>query len=137
MAEAEFKTGWMKRIFYASGSVVTGDRMANAIVHYAEVLAQRDASDTIDIPITLSSGESGRAQVLLGPGSQLVVVPEEGTDERPEDEDTIAELERRARSHGSPRALASDEDDRAAYNNDYGSDFSSSDFSSSGFADSD
>jgi hypothetical protein len=127
----------MKRIFYASGSVVTGDRMANAVVHYAEILAQRDASDTIDIPITLSSGEPGRAQVLLGPGSQLVVVPEEGTDEHPEDDATIAELERRARSHGSPRALASDEGDHAAYINDYNSDFSSSDFSSSSLGEGD
>lgn len=116
----------MKRIFYASGSVITGDRMADAIVHYAEVLSQQDSSDTIDIPITLSSGEAGRAQVLLGPGSQLVVVPEEGAAEEPEDLETITELESRARTHGSPRPQASGEDDRAAYNNDYSSDYSNS-----------
>lgn len=121
----------MKRIFYSSGSVVTGDRMADAIVRYAEVLSRQDSSDTIDIPITLSSGEPGRAQVLLGPGSQLVVVPEEGADEEPEDADTIADLEYRTRSHGSPRPRASGEDDRVEYTNDYNSDYSSSAYSES------
>ena len=113
----------MKRIFYASGSVVTGNRMADAIVHYAEVLSRQDSSDTIDIPITLVSGESGRAQLLLGPGSQLVVVPEEGAADEPEDVETIAELEGRARTHDSPHPHPSGEVDRAAFTNDYSSDY--------------
>jgi hypothetical protein len=118
----------MKRIFYSSGSIVTGDRMAIAIVRYAEVLAQSESSDTIDVPITLASGEEGRAQVLLGPGSQLVVVPEENVDETPEDDATIAELESRTRSHSSPRPLASEENDGGQYGSDYSSDFSTSNF---------
>jgi hypothetical protein len=116
----------MKRIFYSSGSIVTGDRMATAIVHYAEILSQSESSDTIDVPITLPSGEEGRAQVLLGPGSQLVVVPEESAGEAPEDEATIAELENRARTHSSPRPLASDERESRHYGTEYSSDFSNS-----------
>jgi hypothetical protein len=105
----------MKRIFYASGSVVTGDRMAEAIVHYAEILAMRETSDTIDVPIALDSGSMGRAQMLVGPASQLVVVPEEGAFEEPEDDDTLEELRRRGISHGSPKALARDDGDSTDY----------------------
>jgi hypothetical protein len=116
----------MKRIFYSSGSIVTGDRMATAIMHYAEILSQSEDSDTIDVPITLESGEEGRAQVLLGPGSQLVVVPAESVDDAPEDDATIAELESRARTHSSPRPLASDDNESRQYGSEYNSDFSNS-----------
>jgi hypothetical protein len=105
----------MKRIFYSSGSVITGDRIAETIVHYAEVLALRDTSDTIDVPIALASGEVGRAQLLIGPASQLAVVPEEldvdvDVDDV-NDPETIAELERRIALHGSTRPQASDTTD--------------------------
>jgi len=100
----------MKRIFYSSGSVVTGDRIAEAIVHYAEVLAQRDTSDTIDVPIVLTSGRSGRAQLLLGPASQLAVVPEETTVTDPEDIEILADLHQRIALHGSTRPQASNGD---------------------------
>ena len=96
----------MKRVFYSSGSVVTGDRTAEALVGYAEVLAVRAASDTIDIPIQLDDGSVGRAQFLIGPASQFVVVPEDGTPPGPDDEDTIAELSRRTNSLSSPHPQA-------------------------------
>ena len=105
----------MKRIFYSSGSVVTGDRMAKAVVHYAEVLATRDTSDTIDIPIALGKGKAGRAQMLIGPASQLVVVPEPGIAEQPEDDVTINDLNSRSARLGSPRPLASDDGDNTDY----------------------
>jgi hypothetical protein len=99
----------MKRVYYASGSVLTGDRMAEALVHYAELLAMRETSDTADIPIVLEDGSIVRAQLLIGPASQLAVVPEEGDDEGPEDEDTIAELSRRTRALSSPHPQAIDD----------------------------
>ena len=97
----------MKRIYYASGSLVTGDRIADALVRYAEVLAMRDASDTVDIPIALQSGAAGRAQLLIGPASQLVVVPEEGAAEIVEDEATIEEFQHRSALLSSPRPTVS------------------------------
>jgi hypothetical protein len=99
----------MKRVYYASGSVLTGDRTADAIVHYAEELASKESSDTIDIPVALGDGEIGRAQLLIGPASQLVVVPEPGEDAGPDDEATLEELSRRRRSMSSPHPQASDE----------------------------
>jgi hypothetical protein len=99
-------TGLMKRVYYSSGSILTGDRTADVLVRYAEALAVRTASDTIDIPIQLNNGSVGRAQFLIGPASPLVVVPEDGLPAGPEDDDTIAELSRRTRSLSSPHPQA-------------------------------
>jgi len=105
----------MKRIFYSSGSVVTGDRIAEAIIHYAEVLALRDTSDTIDVPIALGSGRIGRAQLLIGPASELAVVPEETDVDDPDDAETLAELEHRIQLHGTTRPQASADSDPTDY----------------------
>ncbi|MCU1550666.1 MAG: hypothetical protein JWR36_1226 [Glaciihabitans sp.] len=105
----------MKRIYYASGSVLTGDRMADAIVAYAAALAIREFSDTIDIPVSLPNGSEARAQLLIGPASQLVVVPEPEAREAAEDEETIAELLSRARALSSPHPQAVDEADSPYY----------------------
>ena len=110
MASVRRDTGLMKRIFYSSGSVVTGDRIAEAIIHYAEVLALRDTSDTIDVPIALESGRVGRAQLLIGPASELAVVPEESDLADPDDSESVAELQRRIILHGSTRPQASNGD---------------------------
>jgi hypothetical protein len=93
----------MKRVYYSGGSVLTGDRTADAVVRYAGALATRAASDTIDIPISLTDGSVGRAQLLIGPASQFVVVPEEHALAGPEDNKTIAELSKRTVALASPR----------------------------------
>jgi hypothetical protein len=91
---------------------------------YAEVLALRDTSDTIDVPIALRSGEVGRAQLLIGPASQLVLVPEEPDEdatspvEEIEDEATLRELDRRTALHSSPHPLANDDADTTDYDAD-------------------
>jgi hypothetical protein len=112
----------MKRVYYASGSVLTSDRMAEAIVRYAGALATRDGSDVIDIPISLGDGRTARAQLLIGPASQLVVIPEAEAEEGPEDEATIEDLAQRAHRLSSPHPRASDEstDSSFAEGDDFG-----------------
>lgn len=105
----------MKRIFYASGSVLTGDRMAETIVKYAGALASRELSDTVDIPISLGDGTAARAQLLIGPASQLVVIPEPNEQDVPEDETTIEELEKKVRQLSSPHPHPADGDLTSAY----------------------
>jgi hypothetical protein len=108
----------MKRVYYSSGSILTGDRTADVLVRYAEALAVRTASDTIDIPIQLKNGSVGRAQFLIGPASQLVVVPEDDLPPGPEDDETIAELSRRTRSLSSPHPQAMEQLGNPYYSDD-------------------
>ena len=84
----------MKRIFYASGSVVTGDRTAAAVLAYARALAMRETSDSIDIPVVTPAGTEGRAQLVIGPASQLMVVTEVMDRDELDDDDAIAAIDK-------------------------------------------
>lgn len=101
----------MKRIFYASGSVVTGDRTAEAVLRYAQVLAQRSGSDVIDIPVLSDGGTVGRAQLLIGPVSELMVVTEVPRHAEFDDEETLARIDFRIEGLLRPKAQPVDESD--------------------------
>lgn len=96
----------MKRIFYAGGSVVTGDLTADAVLRYAQALAQREASDIIDIPIFVAGGSSGRAQLLIGPTSQLLIATETPRHEEVDDVAFLQQIDDKMewllRSKGQP-----------------------------------
>lgn len=66
----------MKRIYYSSGSVLTGDFIADAILDYAELLASRHSSAKVDFPVVLLNGDPGHAQLLIGPVMTLMTVSE-------------------------------------------------------------
>ncbi|NEM90483.1 hypothetical protein [Galbitalea soli] len=111
----------MKRIYYASGSVVTGDRTADAVVRYAEALASRVTSDTIAVPVRLADGTAGIAQLLIGPASQLVVVPEPQLTDETDDEAVLDELSLKTLRLSSPHPQPIDAQPNVYYaeGNDY------------------
>src|SRR3954452_22763013 len=78
--------GWcMKRIHYASGTLVTGDAIADVLVRYAASLGSNNAAADVHAPALLDSGRIGEVQLLLGPSSQILAEDEPG--DRPELED--------------------------------------------------
>ncbi|CAN5372399.1 hypothetical protein BH11ACT4_BH11ACT4_05050 [soil metagenome] len=62
----------MKRILYASGSVVTGDAVAHSLVRYAATLARAGSADTITIPV-VKDRKLATVEMLIGPSSQLIL----------------------------------------------------------------
>lgn len=75
----------MKRILYANGSVLTSDRIADAVVRYATALAGANAADNIRFPV-VKDGQPGFVEMLIGPASELMVEeagddPDAGFDE--------------------------------------------------------
>ncbi|ROQ40729.1 hypothetical protein EDF46_0090 [Frondihabitans sp. PhB188] len=110
----------MQRITYASGSIVTGDRIADAIGRYAQALALNEKSDLVSFPIVLASGLTATAKILIGPASQLLMVPEPSDYDDVEDAGVVADIERLTAALGMPRPLTEDDpeiDD--AYPTDY------------------
>jgi hypothetical protein len=101
----------MKRIFYAGGSVVTGDRTAEAVLTYAQALAQRDASDVIDIPIFAGEGTYGRAQLLIGPTSELLIATEVPRHKEVEDDEFLKHIEEKLETLLRPKSQPIDVDD--------------------------
>jgi hypothetical protein len=111
----------MQRIYYATGSILTGDAIAAAVLAYAEALAKSPLADTIHIPfVQEQTGEREVATLLIGPASQLMFVPEpDGEHAEPVDGELVEELERRALVIGSPRPIAQDIDAAVMVSEDY------------------
>jgi hypothetical protein len=100
----------MERIYYASGVVQTGSSISRALLSYAELLSRHKASATVDIPVRRPDGSEGRANLLIGPASQLL---SESYDEQPEltDEKLVAEIEAKTRRlMGGPAGPLDDAD---------------------------
>ncbi|TFC96845.1 MULTISPECIES: hypothetical protein [Cryobacterium] len=69
----------MKRIFHPGGSIVTGDELADAVMHYAEALTRRSQVDVVDFPILGEFGTLDRAQILIGAPGGLTCVGAESS----------------------------------------------------------
>jgi len=93
----------MRRVYYSSGSMLTGDAIAHAVLEYAEALAKDGRADIVEIPVVLASGSTGMATLLIGPSSQLASVTEESELRIPLDDSLVDELRQRTMRLGSPR----------------------------------
>lgn len=71
----------VKRILYASGSVLTSDQIADVVIEYAQELAKLETSATVTIPTFIEDGSVHEAQLLLGPASQLASLDEDSPSE--------------------------------------------------------
>jgi hypothetical protein len=81
----------MRILSYSGESVVTTDGVGEAVVDYARALIADNSTDVIDIPILFET-EQLTASLVLGPASQLIVVPSRETNVELRDEMTIARL---------------------------------------------
>lgn len=93
----------MRRVYYSSGSMLTGDEIAHAVLEYAEALAKDGRADIVEIPVVLPSGGAGTATLLVGPSSQLASVTEESSLLAPSDDALVDDLRDRTMRLGSPR----------------------------------
>lgn len=85
----------MRRLQYASGYVLTGDRTCKAVLRYARALAEARKSDVVSVPVVTDAGSFGLAHMLLGPASEIYSTPVENAVAEPEDDDIIEDLEQR------------------------------------------
>lgn len=110
----------MQRITYASGSILTGDRIADAIGRYAQALALNEKSDMVSFPVVLDSGETAVAKILIGPASQILMIPEPSRYDDVDDDAVVAEIERLT---GSLHMSRPEAEERADVDDAYPTDF--------------
>lgn len=84
----------MDRIHYAGDSVLTGTKIAQTLLEYAQALAKNGASATVEIPTREPDGSIGRSKLLIGPASQLIADAEESPDDEIVDDELVAHFER-------------------------------------------
>ena len=87
----------MRRVAYAGGSFLTGDRIADALLDYAATLARAGQADRVSIPALGTDDEILAFDLVVGPASQLISEPIEFAGEELDDDALITELERRGR----------------------------------------
>jgi hypothetical protein len=102
----------MKRIAYAEEWLTTDDRVADLVLEYARALARNGTADTVTVPV-VDGSTVRRAQFLIGPASQIIVV--ESDERRPADldagvEPAVADLEARLHRLRMPQPVAYDDD---------------------------
>ena len=97
----------MRILSYSGESVVTTDGVGEAVVDYARALIADHSTDVIDIPILFETEEL-TASLVLGPASQLIVVPAHAVDVELRDEMTIARLRAKTAALGPHTVVPSE-----------------------------
>ncbi len=65
----------MKKVSYAGGSFVSGDRIVEAVSRFAAAIANAERAAQIEIPAVDVDGRVQKIGVVLGPASQLFSEP--------------------------------------------------------------
>lgn len=95
----------MHKIHYAGDTIVTGSEIARGLLDYAQALSQVSASATIEVPTVEADGRRGRAELLIGPASQLSAHEEDSDAEELTDSDLVERMRdasHRLREFGMP-----------------------------------
>lgn len=69
----------MKNLVYGSSPILVSDDVADAVVHYASILATGRLSDVVAIPTVTTMGLPSKTHVVLAPG--IPVMSEEAPDD--------------------------------------------------------
>ncbi len=99
----------MKRIYYAGASLLTGERIAESVLRYAEALAKAGSAEEIAVPSITEDGKREAVMLLVGPASQLLA-EDEGSRTDLEDPLFVAELDRKIRALGVSQAQPVEQD---------------------------
>jgi hypothetical protein len=94
----------MKRIHYASGSLLTGDDIADVLMRFAAALAQHSDAAEVRAPAVVEGGHTGEVLMLLGPASQILAEDEEFAGVELRDEEFVTEFEHKIAALGPQRA---------------------------------
>jgi hypothetical protein len=86
----------MDRIHYSGDSILTGSKIAHALLDYAQALAQVGTSDTVEVPTVHEDGTPGQSNILIGPSSQLISDVETSGFDDVVDDALVADLEGKA-----------------------------------------
>ena len=99
---------------------MTTDGVGEAIVDYARALIAENSADVVDIPVVLDDEEL-TASMVIGPSSQLLVVPSHDAEVALRDELTIARLRAKTAALGPHRVVPSE--DGVTYRDELAYDF--------------
>jgi hypothetical protein len=86
----------VQRLWYANAEFLTDDRVADALMAYASVLAIVESADVVRIPGVDSVGKVRSFQLILGPASQILAVDTDEASVLMDVDGAVDELRRRS-----------------------------------------
>jgi hypothetical protein len=92
MQRHPFDPVYMKRVSYAGGSFVSGDRIVDAVSRFAAANANARRTAEVQVPAMDLDGAVQKIGIVLGPASQLFSEPVIAQDEL-EDEEFVERIE--------------------------------------------
>jgi hypothetical protein len=101
----------MQKLYYASGYILLGDAIGDAVMDYARALADVGKSDLVTVPSLSDEGLRGTTRILIGPSSQIFAAPalDRGVDL--DDEEAVESMRKKTARLLPARPQPSDDDD--------------------------
>jgi hypothetical protein len=96
----------MRKLYYASGSVILSDSVCDAVLNYARQLAQAKQSDLVTVPALSDEGAQGMTTLLIGPASALFAAPALDRGMDLDDEEAVAVMREKIARLLPPTAAA-------------------------------
>lgn len=96
----------MRRLYYSSGFVLTGDVVCKAVLRYAQALADTGKADIVAVPVITDGTTTGHAHFLVGPSSQLFSMPAASDGDDPFDAGIVDDLVAKTRALQPSRPAA-------------------------------
>ena len=87
----------MMTLHYTGERVLLADDVCEAVLLYAQALADTQSSDVVSIPVVAEDGTVANAEFLLGPASQLYATRAPDRLDQPDSTEAVGELSRRTR----------------------------------------
>jgi hypothetical protein len=88
----------MKLLTNSNGSYLTGDEIADAVLHYGLLLTRRHDVDLVNVPFVDNDGAVHRVELTIGWQSQTTAVSNTGPTDELLEVDTILDIYGRADS---------------------------------------
>jgi hypothetical protein len=96
----------MKRISYCGESFLTTDGAADALLMLVVALPQGYNSEMLEVPAVGDDGNTMIVQLVVGPTSELISIPEETRSGEPDTAEVVAYLRDRLDALAAPREYA-------------------------------
>lgn len=95
----------MMRVTYAGASFLTGDEVAKGLFRFVAALGENHEAESMEVPAFANDGKAVLVQLVVGPASELVGMPEASVLEEPNTVDFVSELHKRTLALSSPRPI--------------------------------
>jgi hypothetical protein len=92
----------MRRISYAGATFVTSDGIADALLRFVAALGRGHQAEALEIPAVDDVGDRVTVQLVVGPTSQLISLPEQASAAEPDSDEVALQLRNRAHELAAP-----------------------------------